>query len=252
MLLWLGFGALPWVLALSAVGSRASAPRQLRWISRWARVVSRTILDLLRFGGARYVREGYVATDVPGIVVMNHQSVLDILTACVMTGPVVPAFVARARYARAPIVGTAMGLAGCPVVDPRQDRDGAVAAMRRAVHMDRALLVYPEGHRTPDGEVQPFRTAGLRAMLEERRVPVWLVATDGFCAASKVVDFVLHVHRIDGRTAVLGRYDPPEDVAALDDFLAHLHAELSAGVHRLREARVEARASRTTARAAAV
>jgi 1-acyl-sn-glycerol-3-phosphate acyltransferase len=219
------------LLALPAVF--VSRQRRLRWTTLWAIGVSWTVLGLLWMGGARYVRRGSVRTDEPGVVVMNHQSLLDIPTAVLMTGPIVPAFVARERYTHAPGVSMGIWLADCPVVS-KTDREGGLCAIREAVRRDRMLLIYPEGHRTCDGEVQSFRTAGLIALLEERRVPVWLIATDGFCAGRRLVDFVMNVGNIRGSSQVVGRYDPPADAADLPAFVAHLQAELSGGVHALR------------------
>jgi hypothetical protein len=113
------------------------------------------------------------------------------------------------------------------VIDPA-DRHGSVAVLRQAVRRDRTLLIYPEGRRSDDGQLQRFHPAGLLAMLEERREPVWLVATDGFSAGRRVVDFVMNVHRIDGRTELVGRYDPPTLAEDLPAFVARLHADLGA------------------------
>jgi 1-acyl-sn-glycerol-3-phosphate acyltransferase len=234
VLLWLGCAGLPSILLLSVPASRVRPSRRLAWISSWARTNSRVVLGLLRLGGARYVRRGEIETDKPGIIVMNHQSLLDIPTAIVMSGPLVPAFVTRGRYGLVPMIATGIRLADCPVIDPRQDREGAVATLRRAVWQERALLIYPEGHRSEDGELQPFRSAGLLAMLGERRVPVWLVATDGFRAGRRLIDFVLHVHRIRGRTELVGRYQPPADAEELPAFVEFLQAELAARLAEMR------------------
>ena len=236
VLLWLGVAALPTLLLLSVPARFVSPPRRLAWVSVWARVTCDLILRTLTLGGARFVRRGHVDTEQPGVVLMNHQSVLDIPTAMLICRPSVPAFVARARYAHVPLISTGLWLADCPIIDPRRDRDGAVATMARAVREDRVLLVYPEGHRTPDGSLQPFRTAGLMAMLTERRVPVWLVATDGFWAGRRLVDLV-RVQEIRGITVVLGRYDPPEDAAGLPRFIETLQEEMARGLAELRAGR---------------
>ena len=108
-----------------------------------------------------------------------------------------------------------------------------MSLLRQAVRHDRAIFIYPEGHRSTDGALQPFRTAGLLAMLTERRVPVWLVATDGFTGGRRLVD-LLQLERIRGVTEVLGRFDPPADEAALPGFLEELHAHLAVALARIR------------------
>jgi 1-acyl-sn-glycerol-3-phosphate acyltransferase len=238
VLVWLGLVALPSLSLGVAPAARWWPERRLRFLSVWARLVCRVTLGLLRLGGARYTRQGMVDTSGPGIVVTNHQSVLDIPTLVLMSRPWVPAFIARGRYARPgiPILPLGLRLAECPVIDP-DDRAAASAILRQAVRRDRTLLIYPEGHRSDDGELQRFRPAGLVAMLEERRVPVWLVATDGFSAGRCLADFVMNVHRIDGCTELVGRYDPPSRAEELPAFVAGLHADLKAHLVIMRERR---------------
>jgi 1-acyl-sn-glycerol-3-phosphate acyltransferase len=233
VLLWLGAVALPSLLLLGLAAWPLSRSRRLSWVSAWARAHCRVIFGILRLGGATCVRRGVVPTDGACLILMNHQSLLDIPTALLMCAPVVPAFVARERYARVPLIASGLRIAECPIVDPGRDRAAALSLLRRAVHNDRAIFIYPEGHRSADGALQPFRTAGLLAMLTERRVPVWLVATDGFTGGRRLVD-LLQLERIRGRTEVLGCFDPPADEAALPAFLDELHAHLAGGLARIR------------------
>ena len=233
VLAWLGLVALPSLLVLSVPAWWAKPATRLSWVSGWARAHCRLVLALLRLGGARYQRRGTVKTDSAGLIVMNHQSLLDIPTAVLMCTPLVPAFVARARYGRVPLIATGLRVADCPVIDPGHDRDAALARLADAVQQERALLIYPEGHRSPDGALHPFRTAGILAMLRARRVPVWLIATDGFWSGRRLIDLVM-VHRIRGVTEVVGCFHPPADEAALDGFVEMLQAELARAVAGLR------------------
>jgi 1-acyl-sn-glycerol-3-phosphate acyltransferase len=238
LLLWLAVVATPSLAFGVAAAARVFPERRLQLVSAWARIVCRVVLGFLHLGGARYTRVGEVDTRGAGLVVTNHQSVLDIPTIVLMCRPFVPAFVARDRYARPgiPIIPLGLRLAQCPVIDP-DDRCGSVAVLREAVRRDRTLLIYPEGRRSDDGQLQRFRPAGLLAMLDERRVPVWLVATDGFSAARCLGDFVLNVHRINGRTELVGRYDPPDRAEELPAFVARLHADLAARLVAIRARR---------------
>ena len=234
VLAWLGLVALPSLLLLSVPARFMPAATRLSWVSGWAQAHCRLVLAAFGVGGARYERRGTVRTDAAGIIVMNHQSLLDIPTAIVMCAPLVPAFVARARYARVPLIGTGLRVADCPVVDPGRDRDAALAQLAQAVQKERALLIYPEGHRSPDGSVQPFRTAGLLAMLRARRVPVWLIATDGFWSGRRLIDLVM-LYRVRGVTQVVGCFQPPDDEAALEEFVAMLQDELARAVAGMRQ-----------------
>src|SRR5687768_4856028 len=84
VLLWLGAVALPSILLLGVSARHVAPARRLKWVSSWARAQCRVALAILRLGGARYTRTGWVRTDGPAIIVMNHQSLLDIPTIVLM------------------------------------------------------------------------------------------------------------------------------------------------------------------------
>lgn len=182
-------------------------------VSWFMKMMSWGILGGFRLGGARFERSGCIPTgDGGSLVIMNHQSLLDICTATLMARPHVPAFVARTLYARGvPLVSASIRLLECPLVDPKRDPLAAVEALRVAAARERhGLLIFPEGHRASGGELRPFRTAGLRAILETRRMRVFLVVTDGFWAGRRLTDFLAKVPHLRGRTEVLGPFEPPQ------------------------------------------
>jgi 1-acyl-sn-glycerol-3-phosphate acyltransferase len=99
------------------------------------------------------------------------------------------------------------------------------------------MLIFAEGHRTLDGEVQPFQTAGVITVLRERHMPVCLIVTDGFWSARRLVDFVLGVGKIRGETEVLGLFDPPADTDALPAFVDGLRETMIAHLAQMRRRR---------------
>jgi 1-acyl-sn-glycerol-3-phosphate acyltransferase len=142
--------------------------------------------------------------------------------------------VARRRYGRfVPAVSLCIRLLGSPLIDP-DNRKETLRVLRQSMR-DQAhgILIFPEGHRTRDGEIQEFHTAGLEIMLRERRVPVYVVVTDGFWTCRRFVDFLFNIDRIDGRTEVLGPFDPPAE-GDLKPFVERLREEM---VGRLRQMR---------------
>jgi 1-acyl-sn-glycerol-3-phosphate acyltransferase len=140
-----------------------------------------------------------------------------------MGHPFTPKFVTRRRYARfVPAVSLSVRLAGCPVIEPRE-RMGALAVMQRTSRDDpHGILIFPEGHRSRDGEIGPFRAAGTLVALTERRRPVYLAVSDGFWTCCRLVDFLFNVHKIRGETEVLGPFDPPQAPEELAGFVEHL------------------------------
>jgi 1-acyl-sn-glycerol-3-phosphate acyltransferase len=213
-------------------------PRRQRFhISWFMKMMSWGILSLFRLGGARFERRGRLPTGAGGaLFVMNHQSLLDICTATLMGEPYVPAFVPRALYARGvPLVSASIRLLECPIVDPRRDPKAAVAALREAAVRERhGILIFPEGHRTTDGELRPFRGAGIEAILETRRMPVYLVVTDGFWAGRRMGDFLANAPHIRGRTEVLGPFEAPERPEQIAEALAGWRLTMAEQLARMR------------------
>lgn len=202
--------------------------KRLAIVSGYMKVMSRLLLASLRLGGATFSLSGRVPTGAPVLLVGNHQSLVDILVVNRVADPYVPAFVTRRRYARfVPLVSRCVKMLGCPVIDPRRDPRGAVTVIaEKARTLGHGLIIFPEGHRSLDGEVRPFRGAGLLAILRERRLPVHLVVSDGLWHCRRFVDFVLGVHLMQGRTEVLGPYDPPADEALLPAFVEELRTRI--------------------------
>ena len=207
-------------------------------VSVYMKAMAHGILGLLTLGGARFRRRGTLPTTEPVVIVANHQSLTDILQVALLAHPRVPAYVARRRYQRfVPLVSASMRLLGCPIVDPRRDPAGALEAVGRgARELPHGLLIFPEGHRSVDGSIRPFRATGLETILRERRVSVYLVVNEGVWRVRRLADLLFRVHLIDARSEVEGPFDPPEDDARLPEFIAGLRRRL---VDRLAEIRSE-------------
>ncbi len=100
-----------------------------------------------------------VRGDRPQIVVSNHESWYDVFA----IGAAVPKrfrFVAKKELAAIPVFGLAWRLAGHISVD-RSDRASAIESLQLAgdaLREDNSLVViFPEGTRSPDGTLQPFK-----------------------------------------------------------------------------------------------
>ena len=94
-------------------------------------------------------------------------------------------------------------------------RRGSVEAIRKgARELPHGLVIFPEGHRSHDGEIRPFRTAGLETILRERRMPVYLVLNEGVWRVRRFADLLFRVHLIDAHSEVMGPFEPPADAAA--------------------------------------
>jgi 1-acyl-sn-glycerol-3-phosphate acyltransferase len=111
------------------------------------------------------------------IVVANHRSGFDPpLMGALLPRPVY--FMAKAELFRfPPFAWLISALHAYPVDRSRADR----AALRRSLQLLRdgqALLIFPEGHRSPDGRLQPMR-GGVLVMAQMTGAPIIPVAIAG-------------------------------------------------------------------------
>lgn len=115
----------------------------------------------------------------PHVFLMNHQSAIDIPVAfSVLRSPL--HFVAKRSLAYVPFVGWYMWATGMIFVD-RTRSARAVASLRRAGERIRAgasILAYPEGSRSRDGTIRPFKKGAFVVAIESQ-VPVVPVAIAG-------------------------------------------------------------------------
>ncbi len=155
---------------------RPSLPKLCRRLGRqWARTI-------LRWSGVRVSFEGLdeVEWDEPMVLVANHQSWFDVFA---LAGelPVVPRFVVKKELARIPVFGRAWQDCGHIAVD-RSDRSRAIASLRDVgdsiEEESLALLFFPEGTRSRDGRLQPFKK-GAFVLAIQNQVPVVPMAIVG-------------------------------------------------------------------------
>jgi len=110
----------------------------------------------------------------------NHQSLIDILVlAAVLPGDF--KWVAKQSLMKVPVLGWHLALSGHVGVDRAGDRKSAVDSIDKFVAVLKAgkpLLIFPEGTRSRDGVLKPFKNGGFHAALRAD-VPVVPVALDG-------------------------------------------------------------------------
>jgi 1-acyl-sn-glycerol-3-phosphate acyltransferase len=120
-----------------------------------------------------------IPKDGPVIFASNHTSMFDIW-ALAATLPGSTRFVAKQELGRIPILGLAMRRAGHIMID-RFNRARAFEAYEEAARTIRtgiAPIVFPEGTRSPTGELLPFKN-GPFGLAITAQVPVVPVYVDG-------------------------------------------------------------------------
>ena len=145
----------------------------------WARELWSPVL--LWAGGAKLEVIGGENVDParPTIYVSNHQSTIDIPTLFIAL-PVRLRYVAKKQLRYVPAIGWYLWLAGHILID-RSNHKNAIASLDEAGRRIRAgtsIIVYPEGTRSPDGRVLPFKK-GLFALALMAGVAVCPVTIEG-------------------------------------------------------------------------
>jgi 1-acyl-sn-glycerol-3-phosphate acyltransferase len=142
----------------------------------------------------------------PAVIVANHLSLLDIL---VLYGLFTPfKWVAKASLFRIPFLGWNMVLADYVPIW-RGDRESIRKMMAHCrSHLARGMpvLIFPEGTRSPDGRLQPFKDGAFRLAVEAG-CPVIPVALSGTWATLPKHGLVLR-RRMDAWIQVLEPIDP--------------------------------------------
>jgi 1-acyl-sn-glycerol-3-phosphate acyltransferase len=161
--------------------------------------------------------------DGPVIFASNHESALDIwaVTAAIPRGV---RFVAKRELFRMPVFGWYLALGGHVKVD-RRDRAQALASLTaaaRKVASGTSLIVFPEGTRSRDHRVHPFKK-GPFAIATEAQVPVVPIAVSGAGAITPKNHIAVHPGTL--RVAI-GRAVDPRDFSRREDLLREVRRRI--------------------------
>jgi 1-acyl-sn-glycerol-3-phosphate acyltransferase len=135
----------------------------------------------LRLVGVRVEVEGLERLDPNQAYIFtpNHQSLIEVPLFVTYLGRN-PAYLAKKEVFRYPIFGYGIGLMGVVPVD-RSNSPAAVESARQAtenLRRGKSYVVYPEGTRSPDGRLLPFKK-GAFMMAIDAGVPVVPVTISG-------------------------------------------------------------------------
>jgi 1-acyl-sn-glycerol-3-phosphate acyltransferase len=150
--------------------------RRLHWFSRaWSWLIMKTILSPVKVIGL-----DKIDTTKPHVYAVNHASAMDIPVLYVYL-PFQFRIVFKKELLAYPVVGWQLKRSGQVCID-QQKPTNSIAAIRSAVKSLKAgmpLVIYPEGGRTPDGEIKPFMPGAFFLAIKAQVdiVPVALVGT---------------------------------------------------------------------------
>jgi 1-acyl-sn-glycerol-3-phosphate acyltransferase len=152
-----------------------------RWQTRLYRLWARAVLAIfgvrVRVTGAENLRP-----DGHYVIVSNHLSLAD--TPVMLHAVPVPfKFVAKRELLRVPFIGWYLRRAGHLTVDRRSVRS-SIESLNEAARLIRehslSVLIFPEGRRSLDGSLQPFREGAAWLAIESgaEAVPAAILGTD--------------------------------------------------------------------------
>jgi 1-acyl-sn-glycerol-3-phosphate acyltransferase len=167
----------------------------------FSRIVSAVMFDLKVYGAEHIPPEGGV------LLVSNHQSYLDpVLLAVKLTRPM--SYLAKSElFKNRGFAFLIRSLNAYPLRQGKGDK-GAIEETIRRLQQGHLLAVFPEGHRTDDGNILPIQR-GVALVVRRAGVPIVPCVLDGSFQAWPRGSKMFHSHPI----GVL--YGPPLDLDGL-------------------------------------
>ena len=195
------------------------------------------MIGLIRIlGGARFKPFPTIPSDPGVLVLMNHQSLLDIpiVVRCFENG--YSRIVTRERYARGvPVVSKMIKLYDYPVVDPKGGMRRQLKMLRSVARDPRVpIVVYPEGSRSRDGALLPFRRGAVDTLLRHQQWNVYLLTSDGTLPCGRLRDMLAGVDTVHCRVSVSGPFDTPSDPHEISSWLKEMEGRMRNGLAELR------------------
>lgn len=108
-----------------------------------------------------------IRNGAPVIFFANHTSLLD-PPLLISTLPDHPVFIAKKELARVPVLGQAIHLAGFILIDRDHQRKAYTSLQDAALRIraGQSVAIFPEGTRSSDGLLQPFKRGSFHLAME--------------------------------------------------------------------------------------
>lgn len=150
--------------------------KRLHWFSRtWSWLIMKTIFSPVKLRGL-----DKIDTTKPHVYAVNHASAMDIPVLYVNL-PFQFRIAFKKELLSYPVVGWQLKRSGQVCID-QQNPSRSISSIRAALkglHAGLPLVIFPEGGRTPDGEIKPFLPGAFFLAIKAQVdiVPVALVGT---------------------------------------------------------------------------
>jgi 1-acyl-sn-glycerol-3-phosphate acyltransferase len=225
--------------------ARLLPSRRLRVLTAWQHLMAWAMLTVVRMvGGARIPSIPRIPGEPGVLILMNHQSLMDIPIVVASIDGSHPRIVTRARYARGkPLISHMLRLYQYPLVEPGATTRARLEKLAtEAAESPVPVAIYPEGTRTRDGSLGRWRRGGLDAILAAREWSVYLMVVDGFWTAARLADFVSGVGKMDGLVERRGPFPSPgpgADEETREEFVTEMRTRMKDTLASMRGGRPE-------------
>jgi 1-acyl-sn-glycerol-3-phosphate acyltransferase len=132
-----------------------------------------SLMWTMRILGTRIKFNGFtkIAHDKPVLIIMNHQSMWDIPPVVWKLRHKHPKYIAKESLAKyIPSISYNLKHGGSIVINRKKPEESIkkIKAFAQFINEKKySLCIYPEGTRSRDGKVQPFKTLGVKSILKE-------------------------------------------------------------------------------------
>jgi 1-acyl-sn-glycerol-3-phosphate acyltransferase len=155
-----------WVPLLGIIRLSDRDPLQLRtsrWVRRLGRMLAKVSPWRIHITGREHLAQNQVF-----VIVSNHQSLADIPV--IMHLRLDTKWLAKAELFRFPVLGWIMRMAGDIPVERSDHRESAKAKLQCAHYLRQhcSVVFFPEGTRSRDGQVLPFKEGPFLLAIPER------------------------------------------------------------------------------------
>jgi 1-acyl-sn-glycerol-3-phosphate acyltransferase len=212
--------------------------RKERVLAGWQRWIAGTLIGITRVvGGAKFEPIPTIPSAPGVLVLMNHRSLLDIPIVVRSLSHGYPRIVTRKRYARGvPLISRMLRLYDYPVVDPTGPMKEQLKMLGSVALDPRVpIVVYPEGTRSRDGALLPFRRGAVDTLLRHRQWGVYLLTSDGTLPCGRLRDMLGGVDTVRCRVSVTGPFATPSDPHKIASWLEEMEGRMRHNLVGLRQ-----------------
>ena len=202
----------------------------------WVQWLCATFIVLAEVTGVGDFDTQSVIPSDPGVLIlMNHQSILDIPLAVLSIKGGYPIIVTREGYSKGiPLISSIVRMLECPTVKPSDGSKTNFSQLYKAAQTTQPLVIYPEGRRSRDGELLPFQDGALNVFLQRRKWKVYLLVVDGLWPCGTFYHITSLKGKLDCKKKVLGPFDSPENMEDFSGWIEEMEGRMKEELASLR------------------